>query len=424
MDPDSDESDDSQLIDDDDVVSSHSNDSSDGQNAFADMDEIVGNVQVSSDAKAFDINVAGRHEYLGNNLDAVSGFTFYEENSVQKIPVMKHQTVSFPGQKMPFNLIHQSLIAMVMSVMEGDKTFGLVADLDHYNESVKGCIGVTFQVMNCSPVVQGRCKLTGMCRQRFKIIEATKINEHVLNATVMILSDKLIVPFYASMVSNSRDRTKCSSRRKLNASIRTPWPTFVYEQYSADKLVESIHAQLMELCHGREEQTKAPLDPLTLSYWVAQNLPLVDQQRTFLLNLDCPVQRLRWELHFMAKCSRICCCTCGMEVSNTSSVFSMNTDGPQGAYVNPDGYMHDTLTVHSAANLLTRDLPTDRFSWFPGYKWVCVYCHSCLAHIGWRFDSAGDCLPPCFWGLTRKALITMPGHDVDIESGSELRPII
>lgn len=114
---------------------------------------------------------------MGTNLDEVSGFTFYEENSIQKLPIVQHQTVSFPGQKMPFNMLHQSLIAMVLNVMDGDKTYGLVADLSHFDKNYEGCVGVTFQVMNCSPVVEGRCQLTGLCRQRFKVIQATRNNE-------------------------------------------------------------------------------------------------------------------------------------------------------------------------------------------------------------------------------------------------------
>jgi len=102
----------------------------------------------------------------------------------------------------------------------------------------------------------------------------------------------------------------------------------------------------------------------------------------------------------------------------------MSTDGPQGAYVNPDGFVHDTLTVRHANNLVPRGTPSARYSWFPGYKWVCVFCHSCFAHVGWRFDGTGRLVPAIFWGLTRKALITMP-HQQDTEaSGSTLRTIL
>ena len=76
----------------------------------------------------------------------------------------------------------------------------------------------------------------------------------------------------------------------------------VYEQYNEKTLVEAIHKMLLDMCSGQDAPTtQPPSDPLQLSYWVAHNLPLVDQQRTFLLKLDCPVQRLRWQMSFMAK---------------------------------------------------------------------------------------------------------------------------
>jgi len=78
----------------------------------------------------------------------------------------------------------------------------------------------------------------------------------------------------------------------------------VYEQYNEKTLVEAIHTLLKDMCRGQVAPTQAPTDALLLSYWVAHNLPLVDQQRTLLLKLDCPIQRLRWELHFMGKVIR------------------------------------------------------------------------------------------------------------------------
>jgi hypothetical protein len=44
-----------------------------------------------------------------------------------------------------------------------------------------------------------------------------------------------------------------------------------------------------------------PNDPTELSYWVAQALPLVDEQRLSLLQINSPIQRLRWELYILEK---------------------------------------------------------------------------------------------------------------------------
>lgn len=44
-----------------------------------------------------------------------------------------------------------------------------------------------------------------------------------------------------------------------------------------------------------------PEDPTELSYWVAQNLPLDDSERIVLLNYDCAIPRLQWEIKYLVK---------------------------------------------------------------------------------------------------------------------------
>lgn len=47
-------------------------------------------------------------------------------------------------------------------------------------------------------------------------------------------------------------------------------------------------------------------------------------------------------------------------------MFSMSVDGPLAAYVNPGGYVHDTLTVTEATNLKKSGRASTDHSWFPG----------------------------------------------------------
>lgn len=44
----------------------------------------------------------------------------------------------------------------------------------------------------------------------------------------------------------------------------------------------------------------------------------------------------------------------------------MSVDGPLAAYVNPGGYVHDTLTVTESFNLKRSGRPSTEHSWFPG----------------------------------------------------------
>jgi hypothetical protein len=53
----------------------------------------------------------------------------------------------------------------------------------------------------------------------------------------------------------------------------------------------------------------------------------------------------------------------------------MSTDGPLGAYVNPHGFVHETITVSNATGLALTGSPSTVHSWFPGYELVSgVHC--------------------------------------------------
>lgn len=45
----------------------------------------------------------------------------------------------------------------------------------------------------------------------------------------------------------------------------------------------------------------------------------------------------------------------------------MAEEGFLGAYVNPGGHVHETLSVYEATNLTLIGRPTTEHSWFPGY---------------------------------------------------------
>lgn len=54
-------------------------------------------------------------------------------------------------------------------------------------------------------------------------------------------------------------------------------------------------------------------------------------------------------------------------VTNTCFSRSMSLTGLMGAYVNPGGYVHETVTFHKAKGLRLRGPPSTEHSWFPGY---------------------------------------------------------
>ena len=46
---------------------------------------------------------------------------------------------------------------------------------------------------------------------------------------------------------------------------------------------------------------------------------------------------------------------------------SMSLGGPLGAYVNPGGWVHETLTFYKATGVRLRGRPSAENSWFPGW---------------------------------------------------------
>jgi len=88
------------------------------------------------------------------------------------------------------------------------------------------------------------------------------------------------------------------------------------------------------------------------------------------------------------------------------SSLSMSQKGPVAAYVNPGGYVHETVTFYKARGLRLRGSPSCENSWFPGYAWTIAECRVCSHHMGWKFTACNKELSPSkFWGLTR-ALLT------------------
>ena len=71
------------------------------------------------------------------------------------------------------------------------------------------------------------------------------------------------------------------------------------------------------------------------------------------------------------------CRRCGKQLGDQQHIFSMSKEGPQGAFVNPGGHVHETLTLHKAKNLRLVGEPSTQYSWFPGYAWTIVECSGC-----------------------------------------------
>ena len=113
------------------------------------------------------------------------------------------------------------------------------------------------------------------------------------------------------------------------------------------------------------------------------------------------------------------CARCGKQLGDQQHIFSMSKEGPQGAFVNPGGHVHETLTLYRAKNLRLVGRPSTEYSWFPGYAWIITECLGCWSHIGWKFIATNRKLKPDkFYGFSRKnieAKVEVPRDDDEAE---------
>lgn len=66
------------------------------------------------------------------------------------------------------------------------------------------------------------------------------------------------------------------------------------------------------------------------------------------------------------QCSVLTCRDCMNVIAYRDDIFSMSLQGPQGTYVNPNGYVHEAITVYKANKLRNIGRPSVQQSWFPG----------------------------------------------------------
>jgi cereblon len=139
--------------------------------------------------------------------------------------------------------------------------------------------------------------------------------------------------------------------------------------------MDKIKIHLKNWCSVNSTDTtlypsQAPSKPSEFSYWVAANLPLDDSQRCQLLAINCPIQRLRWELSLLQKYSYLCCADCKAKICHKDDIIVMSIHGPQGTYVNSAGYVHEMISVRKTSNIALVGRASTEFSWFPGYAFT------------------------------------------------------
>uniref|UniRef100_A0A3P9LUN6 Protein cereblon n=1 Tax=Oryzias latipes TaxID=8090 RepID=A0A3P9LUN6_ORYLA len=392
-------------------------------------------------AITFDPSLPTSHAYLGSDMEEFHGRTVHDDDSCQTIPVLPHTAVMLvPGQTLPLQLFRPQEVSMMRSIIQRDRTFAVLAHSEAGEPEPE--FGTTAEIYAYREEQEygiETVKVKAVGRQRFKVHEIRTQADGIRQAKVQILPERILPdPLSAVQLSPlSRLHMHASSKPpsqsckqtqcwKFYCASLTPWPPWVYALYDSESLMRRVKKQLHEWDENLKDDS-LPSNAIDFSYRVAACLPIDDALRLQLLQIGSAIQRLRCELDIMDRVTSICLFLFILvEIHCRNDVFfsySLSLYGPMAAYVNPHGYVHETLTVYKANNLNLVGRPSTLHSWFPGYAWTIAQCRTCGSHMGWKFTATKkDLSPPRFWGLTRSAMLPRipPGEGEEGRAGSRL----
>lgn len=205
--------------------------------------------------------------------------------------------------------------------------------------------------------------------------------------------------------NRSNEETRTGAKRE-NYSVRgfrecprAYWPYWVYQMHDSYCLAQRL-SDMWKKIVGTPNMDILTRKPGLLSFQVASKIPVSESTRQELLEIDGISYRLRREIELLENFDRVKCKSCQTVIASRSDMLVMSSDGPLGAYVNPSGYVHEIMTLLKANGLALIGVPTEEYSWFPGYAWTIAYCATCEYQMGWLFTATNKKLKPrSFWGI-------------------------
>jgi hypothetical protein len=161
------------------------------------------------------------------------------------------------------------------------------------------------------------------------------------------------------------------------------------------------------------------VDPSAFADWLSSNLPLSQNERLDLLEMDCRASQLKYLLKNVEKEREtiLRCKCCAAPLSSMRHVFTVKgAEGTTGHYVNEHGIVHQTVTLREVdpkVSVVCVGRQETKDSWFPGFSWQIAYCYVCSSHLGWRFRKVGRSdgeedpdRPAKFWGFSCSSITT------------------
>tara|TARA_B100000586_G_scaffold188376_1_gene138488 strand:+ start:50 stop:700 length:651 start_codon:yes stop_codon:yes gene_type:complete len=179
-------------------------------------------------------------------------------SETRRLPLFPLHTVLFPGAIIPLQVFEERYKKMMKVCLESDGRFGVVLIKDGQEvggSAIPHDIGTIAKVLTVSESSMDRLHITAIGEERFQILE--------------IVEDK---PFITALVVADE------KSQKHEVSIR--------ELDLAKETVSKHVSYLLSMRGGWMNNTYAPSDPLTLSYFLAQILQVDMNERQRLLAMD------------------------------------------------------------------------------------------------------------------------------------------
>ena len=381
---------------------------------------------------AFNKTLAAQHSYLGGDIEELRGCTVLPESEKMLLPILMSTTVLFPLKTLPLSF-EGNEIAFIEEHLKRSNAIVVAAPVrDNSSRSYRVEIGCTAEIHSKSyNSIHEELTVTTVGRQRVRVIQAlapksAPVSFRLQTGIVQALPDDPIQPIPPHIYNcpdtlvrsafgaiqfvkaNCLDVSKQETRDMLRPYTRFKrsgtalafhrWTLRLFEE---DELMEQAKTLFIEKLGPLPSDM--PTEFIAFTYKFAGSLPFMNRVLLHILCMDSPHKRLRYILQCLSHSSELHCINCESNITNSRFIFSMSQDGPLANYINPHGYVHDTLTVSCVLNAVMIGTPTSEHSWFPGYKWTIMNCAHCRVHLGWKFQ-APKLIPKVFFGLTRAAL--------------------
>eukprot|EP01102_Stenamoeba_stenopodia_P005766 TRINITY_DN1649_c0_g2_i1.p1 TRINITY_DN1649_c0_g2~~TRINITY_DN1649_c0_g2_i1.p1 ORF type:complete len:525 (+),score=127.13 TRINITY_DN1649_c0_g2_i1:331-1905(+) len=413
--------------------------------------------------QTFDLNLPSSHSYLGE-VPAVpskekeaepEGEDEWKAGTILTVPIIYLEgVILFPGQTIPLRVFLMGAINRLLayirsllnrsgSLLEQQRMIGVLSNITKKRNVQVGTLAEIVKMNDQSIIGKGR--------QRFRVLNILPSDEYqfdrLLMARIELLPNnstpdslptaafdkwpRLAVANYETPSNGSPPSSPTTppastpasspatqspnsspitlSHRRKPTSISW-WPHWVYAQYD-QRLLATRARELLKSTDGSGSLEKllvlAPTEPTEFSFWLGSNIPMEDALRQELLETNSTVDRLKRELEVLQRFTFLYCKECHGTIASKKDIFCLSKDGVVGTYVNPSGFVHETLTVRKAKGVIAIGRPTTTDSWFPGYGWTIAYCKRCQSHLGWRFDAVDKKLDPVyFYGIRRATILT------------------